>query len=242
MDKTYNPKEIEQHWLNQWDSQHYSKPRGKGEAYCLMLPPPNVTGTLHMGHGFQQTLMDALTRYQRMQGKNTLWQGGTDHAGIATQMVVERQLAQKQQTRHDLGREAFIKAVWQWRQQSGDQIFNQMKRLGDSIDWENTCFTMDETRSHATQEAFIRLHKEGLIYRGKKLVNWDPTLHTAISDLEVETEEIDGHLWHIRYPLADNPEQYLTVATTRPETMLGDTAVAIHPDDERYQHLIGKAD
>lgn len=221
-----------------WEQEKIAKNRTKGPAYCIMLPPPNVTGSLHMGHGFQQTLMDALIRYHRMQKHNTLWQAGIDHAGIATQMVVERQLQQQGQTRHSLGREAFIDAVWQWKQQSGDQIFNQMKRLGVSIDWDRTRFTMDETMTRATYEAFVRLYQEGLIYRGQKLVNWDPKLHTAISDLEVETEEVDGHLWHIRYPLA-NGEGHLVVATTRPETMLGDSAVAVHPEDERYRHLIG---
>lgn len=241
MDKTYSPKKIEAHWVSEWQQNGYANPPKsiKKESYSIVLPPPNVTGSLHMGHGFQQTLMDALIRYHRMCNHGTLWQGGTDHAGIATQMVVERQLQKKGKTRFDLGREAFVNEVWKWREESGDTIFGQMKRLGTSIDWENTRFTMDEVISKATREAFIRLHEEGLIYRGKKLVNWDPQLHTAISDLEVETQEVDGQLWHIRYPLLDE-DGYLTVATTRPETLLGDTAVAVHPDDPRYQHLIGK--
>ncbi len=240
MEKTYSPKTIESHWSDYWEKQHLAKPRGNGAPYCIMLPPPNVTGTLHMGHGFQQTLMDALIRHQRMLGAKTLWQGGTDHAGIATQMVVEQQLSKENISRHDLGRERFVERVWRWRDQYGNKIVNQMRRLGVSIDWSCERFSMDETVSRATSEAFIRLYEEGLIYRGKRLVNWDPILHTAISDLEVETEESQGHLWHIRYPLSDGSSS-VTVATTRPETMLGDVAVAVHPDDERYQHLIGKA-
>ncbi len=244
MEKTYKPKQIEQHWSELWLGSDFAQPSGKGTPYCIMLPPPNVTGTLHMGHGFQQTLMDALTRYHRMRGHNTLWQGGSDHAGIATQMVVERQLLAKGQTRHDLGRKPFVKKIWEWREHSGELINNQMQRLGVSLDWKRARFTMDEVISHATAEAFIRLFQEGLIYRGQRLVNWDPVLLTAISDLEVETSETHGHLWHIRYPLVDAKgsltKDYLVVATTRPETMLGDTAVAVHPEDERYTHLIGK--
>lgn len=240
MEKTYSSKTIESYWSDYWEKQHLAKPRGNGAPYCIMLPPPNVTGTLHMGHGFQQTLMDALIRHQRMLGAKTLWQGGTDHAGIATQMVVEQQLSKENISRHDLGRERFVERVWRWRDQYGNKIVNQMRRLGVSIDWSCERFSMDETVSRATSEAFIRLYEEGLIYRGKRLVNWDPILHTAISDLEVETEESQGHLWQIRYPLSDGSSS-VTVATTRPETMLGDVAVAVHPDDERYQHLIGKA-
>ncbi len=239
METTYNPKQLEAHWQQHWQKTQLGTPSGHGTAYCIMLPPPNVTGTLHMGHGFQHTLMDALIRYHRMLGDNTLWQGGTDHAGIATQMVVERQLAQQNQTRHDLGREKFVERIWQWRHESGNSIINQMGRLGLSLDWSRLRFSLDEGMSKATYEAFSRLYKEGLIYRGKRLVNWDPVLQTAISDLEVETEQVSGTLWHIRYPLCDS-DQYVVIATTRPETMLGDAAVAVHPDDARYQALIGK--
>ena len=239
MEKTYDPKVIEKKWENYWEKHHLSKPVGQGTPYCIMLPPPNVTGTLHMGHGFQQTLIDALIRYQHMQGKRTLWQGGTDHAGIATQMIVEQQLAQEGITRHDLGQQAFIKRVWQWRERSGNKITRQMRRLGLSIDWSRERFSMDEGLSRATTEAFIRLYQEGLIYRGKRLVNWDPVLHTAISDLEVITEEIDGQLWYIRYPLVGDAGT-LTVATTRPETLLGDVAIAVHPEDKRYKNYIAK--
>ena len=239
MEKTYDPKFIEKKWADYWEKHHLSKPVGQDVPYCIMLPPPNVTGTLHMGHGFQQTLMDTLIRYQRMQGKRTLWQGGTDHAGIATQMIVEQQLAREGITRHDLGRQAFIKRVWQWRERSGNRITCQMRRLGLSIDWSRERFSMDEGLSRATTEAFVRLYHEGLINLGKRLVNWDPVLHTAISDLEVVTEKIDGELWYIRYPLVDDSET-LTVATTRPETLLGDAAIAVHPEDERYQNYIDK--
>jgi valyl-tRNA synthetase len=214
-------------------------PSGEGEPYCIMIPPPNVTGSLHMGHAFQDTLMDALTRYHRMRGDNTLWQPGTDHAGIATQMVVERQLNADDLTRHDLGREKFIKRIWEWKHESGGTITRQLRRMGSSVDWSRERFTMDEGLSKAVKETFVRLYDEGLIYRGKRLVNWDPVLHTAVSDLEVVSEEENGHLWHMRYPLADGSGQ-LVVATTRPETMLGDSAVAVHPDDERYQSFIGK--
>ena len=214
-------------------------PSGKGPAYCIMIPPPNVTGSLHMGHAFQDMIMDALIRYHRMQGDNTLWQAGTDHAGIATQMVVERQLEAEGKTRHDLGREAFIKRVWQWKAESGGTITRQLRRLGTSLDWSRECFTLDEGPSRVVTEVFVRLYQEGLIYRGKRLVNWDPVLHTAVSDLEVNAEEEAGHLWHIRYPLSEG-KGHLVVATTRPETMLGDTAVAVHPQDERYRALIGK--
>src|SRR5690606_10735058 len=211
----------------------------EGEPYSIMVPPPNVTGSLHMGHGFNNAVMDTLIRYRRMQGRNTLWQPGTDHAGIATQMVVERRLAAEGKTRHDLGRDAFIEKIWEWKAESGGTITGQMRRLGSSLDWSRERFTMDEQLSRAVQEAFVRLHEEGLIYRGKRLVNWDPTLHTAISDLEVESQEEQGHMWHFRYPLADG-SGHLVVATTRPETMLGDTAVAVHPEDPRYRDMIGK--
>jgi valyl-tRNA synthetase len=248
MEKTYNPKSIEQALYQNWEEQGYFKPHGdesKGN-YCIMIPPPNVTGSLHMGHAFQDTIMDTLTRYQRMKGKNTLWQVGTDHAGIATQMLVERKLeAEEGKTRHDLGRDAFIDKVWDWKEQSGGTITKQLRRMGASVDWERERFTMDEGLSKAVQEVFVRLYDDELIYRGKRLVNWDPKLHTAISDLEVENKEKQGHMWHFRYPLAQGAltsdgKDYLEVATTRPETMLGDSAVAVHPDDERYQSLIGK--
>ncbi len=239
METKYDPQQIEQRWYQTWEKNNYFSPSGQGKSYCIMIPPPNVTGSLHMGHAFQDTIMDALTRYHRMRGYNTLWQAGTDHAGIATQMVVERQLKQENLTRHDLGRDAFIKKVWEWKSHSGGTITRQLRRMGASLDWSRERFTMDEGLSEAVHEVFVRLYDEGLIYRGKRLVNWDPVLHTAVSDLEVISEEENGHLWHMRYPLASG-EGYLVVATTRPETMLGDTAVAVHPDDERYQHLIGK--
>ncbi len=239
MDKTFTPHNIEGACYQKWEAEGYFKPSGQGDPYCILLPPPNVTGSLHMGHGFQQTIMDALIRYRRMKGDNTLWQCGTDHAGIATQMVVERQLNAKGQTRHDLGREAFVEKIWEWKEESGGTITNQMRRLGASADWSREAFTMDDDLSQAVTEVFVKLHEEGLIYRGKRLVNWDPVLHTAVSDLEVLNEEEDGHMWHMAYPLADGSGQ-LVVATTRPETMLGDTAVAVHPDDERYADLIGK--
>ena len=239
MDKTFEPQSIEQQCYKSWEEAGLFKASGNGDPYCILLPPPNVTGSLHMGHGFQQTIMDALTRYHRMKGDNTLWQVGTDHAGIATQMVVERQLNAQGKTRHDLGREDFIKKVWEWKEHSGGTITGQMRRLGTSPDWSREVFTMDEDLSKAVTEVFVKLHEEGLIYRGKRLVNWDPVLHTAVSDLEVLNEEEDGHMWHMRYPLADGSGE-LVVATTRPETMLGDTAVAVHPDDERYQSFIGK--
>lgn len=238
LEKTYQPADIEPHWSAYWEKQGFSHPAGAGQSYCIMLPPPNVTGTLHMGHGFQHTLMDILIRFHRMQGENTLWQAGTDHAGIATQMVVERQLAQQNLSRHELGREAFLKKVWAWKNQSGQTITQQIRRMGASIDWSRECFTMDDNISRATLEAFIRLHDEGLIYRGKKLVNWDPHLKTAISDLEVSTETEKGNLWYLRYPI-EHSNEHMVVATTRPETMLGDTAVAVHPNDERYQKFIG---
>ena len=239
MEKTYSPRDIEQRTYERWEANGWFAPSGQGEPYCIMIPPPNVTGTLHMGHAFQHTLMDTLTRLHRMDGFNTLWQPGTDHAGIATQMVVERQLNAQGVHRRDIGRETFVARVWEWKEQSGDTISRQERRLGNSVDWTRDRFTMDEGLSKAVTEVFVRLHSEGLIYRGKRLVNWDPVLHTALSDLEVLSEPEQGHLWHFRYPLADSAE-HLVVATTRPETMLGDTAVAVHPEDERYKHFIGK--
>jgi valyl-tRNA synthetase len=239
MEKTYAPHDIEQRLYKNWEAMGYFKPSGQGEPYCIMIPPPNVTGSLHMGHGFNNTIMDTLIRYHRMQGRNTLWQVGTDHAGIATQMVVERQLATNGQTRHDLGRDQFLDKVWEWKAESGGIITRQLRRLGSSVDWTRERFTMDEGLSKAVQEAFVQLYDDGLIYRGKRLVNWDPKLHTAISDLEVQSEEEQGSMWHFKYPLADGTG-HLVVATTRPETMLGDTAVAVNPNDERFQHLIGK--
>ncbi|WP_312236474.1 valine--tRNA ligase [Stenotrophomonas sp.] len=238
---SYDPKSFETELYDSWEKAGHFKPSGKGEPYTILLPPPNVTGTLHMGHAFQQTLMDALVRYHRMRGYDTLWQVGTDHAGIATEMVVSRNLALAGQgeTRDSLGREGFIEKVWEWKAQSGDTIERQMRRLGTSSDWSRSTFTMDPQPSEAVIEAFVRWHEQGLIYRGQRLVNWDPVLKTAISDLEVESVEEDGFLWSISYPLADGSGT-LTVATTRPETMLGDTAVMVHPEDERYAHLIGK--
>ncbi|MFX1724492.1 valine--tRNA ligase [Stenotrophomonas sp. AS1] len=238
---SYDPKSFETALYDAWEKAGHFKPSGKGEPYTILLPPPNVTGTLHMGHAFQQTLMDALVRYHRMRGYDTLWQVGTDHAGIATEMVVSRNLALAGQgeTRDSLGRDGFIEKVWEWKAQSGDTIERQMRRLGTSSDWSRSTFTMDPQPSEAVIEAFVRWHEQGLIYRGQRLVNWDPVLKTAISDLEVESVEEDGFLWSISYPLADGSGT-LTVATTRPETMLGDTAVMVHPDDERYAHLIGK--
>ncbi len=260
MDKSFNPQDFETRWYAQWEQSGCFKPSGQGPAYTILLPPPNVTGTLHMGHAFQHTLMDTLVRYHRMRGFDTLWQMGTDHAGIATEMVVSRNLARegKGETRDSLGRDAFIAKVWEWKQESGDTIERQMRRLGTSGDWSRSTFTMDAQPSAAVLEAFVRLHEQGLIYRGQKLVNWDPVLKTAISDLEVVSEEEEGRLWSIRYPLANGARydyierdedgnetlretrDYLIVATTRPETMLGDTAVMVHPEDERYLSLIGK--
>lgn len=268
MDKTYEPQQLESQWYQFWEQKGYFVPRDRGQSkdknksYCIMIPPPNVTGSLHMGHAFQQTLMDVLIRYHRMKGDKTLWLVGTDHAGIATQMVVERQLLAEGQSRHALGREAFVKKVWEWKEQSGDNITRQLRRIGASVDWTRERFTLDEGLSAAVQDVFIRLYNEGLIYRGKRLVNWDPVLLTAVSDLEVESQEEQGHLWYIRYPIGtasrsvkdcDNKDSdhndhrdhtksnFIVVATTRPETMLGDVAVAVHPEDERYKHLIGQS-
>ncbi len=239
MDKVFSPRDIERRLYARWETNGWFAPRGSGEPYCIVIPPPNVTGTLHMGHAFQDTIMDALTRYHRMRGADTLWQPGTDHAGIATQMVVERQLAAEGRRRAEMTREAFVERVWQWKGQSGGTIQHQMRRLGASVDWSRDRFTMDPGLSAAVTEVFVRLHEEGLIYRGKRLVNWDPVLETAVSDLEVLSEEEDGQLWHLRYPLADGTG-HVVVATTRPETMLGDTAVAVHPDDTRYANLVGR--
>ena len=239
MDKSFEPGQIESKWYARWEAQGLFEPATDGTPYCILLPPPNVTGTLHMGHAFQQTIMDALTRYHRMRGFRTLWQGGTDHAGIATQKIVENQLAALGQSRHHLGRDAFVERVWEWKEQSGSTITNQMRRLGASVDWSRERFTMDEGLSAAVRRVFVTWFRDGLLYRGKRLVHWDPVLMTAVSDLEVNNEEKDGSLWSIRYPASDGGEG-LVVATTRPETMLGDVAVAVHPDDERYQALIGK--
>jgi valyl-tRNA synthetase len=239
LSSSYDPTQFETRLYQQWEGSGLFQPRGEGEPYTILLPPPNVTGTLHMGHAFQHTLMDSLVRYHRMRGYDTLWQMGTDHAGIATEMVVARNLGQQGLTRDGLGREGFIEKVWEWKQQSGDTIERQMRRLGTSGDWSRSVFTMDPMAAEAVVEAFVKLHEQGLIYRGQRLVNWDPVLKTAISDLEVVNEEEDGHLWSISYPLADG-SQSLVVATTRPETMLGDTAVMVHPDDERYAHLVGR--
>ncbi len=245
MEKTYQPEQIETRWYERWEADNRFAPSGRGEPFSIMIPPPNVTGSLHMGHAFQDTIMDTLTRWKRMQGNNTLWQVGTDHAGIATQMLVERKIAAEEgKTRHDLGRDAFIDKVWEWKEESGDHITRQLRRMGASVDWSRERFTMDDGFYKAVQEVFVRLHEENLIYRGKRLVNWDPTLHTAISDLEVENKEQQGSFWHFRYPLADgvktdDGKDYLVVATTRPETLLGDTGVAVNPEDERYASLVG---
>ena len=239
MEKTYNPKEIEARIYESWEDSGYFSPSKSGEPFCIVIPPPNVTGTLHMGHAFQDTIMDIIIRYQRMNGKNTLWQVGTDHAGIATQMVVERQLEKSGTSRQELGREAFEKEVWKWKEESGSTITKQMKRLGASTDWTKEKFTMDENLVRGVTKVFIQLYEEGLIYRGKRLINWDPVLQTALSDLEVATTEEKGSLWHMKYPISDS-EDHIVVATTRPETMLGDTAVAVNPDDKRYKDLIGQ--
>jgi len=239
MEKTFDPHAIEQHWYRRWEERGCFAPSGSGEPYCIMIPPPNVTGTLHMGHAFQDTIMDALTRYHRMRGRNTLWQPGTDHAGIATQMVVERQLNAEGLTRQDIGRDAFIERVWKWKEVSGGTITRQLRRMGASVDWTHERFTMDEGLSAAVRETFVQLYEQGLIYRGKRLVNWDPVLRTAVSDLEVVQDEEDGQIWSLRYPFADG-SGHVVVATTRPETMLGDTAVAVHPDDARYRDLVGR--
>ena len=239
MDKSYDPHDIEQRQYRRWEDNGYFAPGGTGEPYCIVIPPPNVTGTLHMGHAFQDTIMDALIRYHRMQGRNTLWQPGMDHAGIATQMVVERQLSSEGVSRKELGREKFVERAWKWKNESGGRISQQLRRMGASLDWSRDRFTMDDELSAAVTEVFVKLYDEGLIYRGKRLVNWDPVLHTALSDLEVLSTEEPGKLWHFRYPLTSG-NGHLVVATTRPETMLGDSAVAVHPEDERYRELIGE--
>ncbi len=238
MDKTYDPRRVEKRWYERWEREGYFVPRAGGEPYCIVIPPPNVTGTLHMGHAFQDTIMDALIRYQRMNGRAALWQPGTDHAGIATQMVVERRINEEGLTRQALGRSAFVERIWRWKEHSGSTITSQMRRLGASVDWAHERFTMDQGLSAAVRETFVRLYEDGLIYRGKRLVNWDPVLQTAVSDLEVVSGEEEGALWRIRYPLIDG-SGHVEVATTRPETMLGDTAVAVHPDDDRYRGLVG---
>jgi valyl-tRNA synthetase len=239
MSKDYRPAEIERGHYERWEKAGYFAPSGTGQPYCIVIPPPNVTGTLHMGHAFGHTVKDILIRYHRMCGDDTLWQPGTDHAGIATQIVVQNMLEAEGGSREKLGRERFVERVWEWKRQSGGTISRQMRRLGDSVDWSRERFTMDADFSAVVTDVFVRLHEDGLIYRGKRLVNWDPVLHTAVSDLEVESGEEAAHLWQLRYPLADSAES-VVVATTRPETMLGDTAVAVHPDDERYRHLIGR--
>ena len=262
LSKSFEPTALEAHWGLEWEKRGYGVAgfRGQGqakvgqEAFAIQLPPPNVTGTLHMGHAFNQTIMDSLTRYHRMKGFNTLWVPGTDHAGIATQIVVERQLQEKGISRHDMGtspaeaRKNFVSKVWEWKEKSGNTITSQMRRMGDSVDWSREYFTMDDKLSHVVTETFVKLHQQGLIYRGKRLVSWDPELNTAVSDLEVESEEEDGHLWHILYPFSKGEQlvdgvlsKGLVVATTRPETMLGDVAVMVHPDDTRYQSLIGQS-
>jgi len=240
MDKTYQPKQLENQWYKTWEERGYFAPQDDGDPYCIVIPPPNVTGRLHMGHGFQHAIMDALTRYHRMLGRSTLWQVGTDHAGIATQMVVERQLNAAGSSRQEIGREQFVKKVWDWKEESGGIITEQIRRLGSSLDWTRERFTMDDQLSSVVEKVFIELYEEGLIYRGNRLVNWDPKLLTAVSDLEVISEEEDGSLWHFRYPLADDTSRHVVIATTRPETLLGDSAIAVHPDDERYKDLIGK--
>ena len=236
----YHPQDIEQSWYETWEANDYFAPRGDGKPFAIMIPPPNVTGTLHMGHAFQHSLVDSLIRYHRMKGDQTLWQMGTDHAGIATQLLVTEQLAAQGIRPLDLGREKFLEKVWEWKAESGGKISQQLRRLGASLNWKTERFTLDEGLSKAVLEVFVRLYQDGLVYRGKRLVNWDPVLKTSISDLEVESTEEKGHIWHLRYPLTGQPGEYLIIATTRPETLLGDSAVAVHPEDERYKHLVGK--
>ena len=245
LDKTYQPQKIEDAVYGAWEEANAfaagAPGRERAKPYAVVIPPPNVTGSLHMGHALNNTLQDVLVRFERMRGRDVLWQPGTDHAGIATQMVVERQLMERQEpNRRAMGRDAFIKRVWQWKEESGNTIVGQLKRLGCSCDWSRLRFTMDEGLSRAVRKVFVDLYRAGLIYKDKRLVNWDPELLTAISDLEVEQIETKGHLWHLRYPIEGRPGEFIVVATTRPETMLGDTAVAVHPDDERYKHLVGK--
>ena len=260
LSKSFEPVALEAHWGPEWEKRGYGVAGYRGTSapdaaaaaqdknFCIQLPPPNVTGTLHMGHAFNQTIMDSLTRYHRMAGFNTAWIPGTDHAGIATQIVVERQLQEQKISRHDLGREAFTAKVWEWKEKSGNIITNQMRRMGDTVDWSREYFTMDTKLSKTVTETFVQLYQQGLIYRGKRLVNWDPVLQSAVSDLEVENEERNSFMWHIEYPFSDGPQtaadgtplRGMHIATTRPETMLADGALCVHPDDERYQHLIGK--
>jgi len=242
MEKTYSPADIETKWYKHWETSGAFEcgKREDAEPYVIVMPPPNVTGSLHMGHALDNTLQDVLVRFERLRGKDVLWQPGTDHAGIATQMVVERQLMEEQKSRRDMGREAFVERVWQWKEESGGTITRQLRRIGASCDWSREAFTMDEARSEAVLKKFVQLYKEGLLYKDKRLVNWDPKLKTAISDLEVEQTEVDGHFWHFKYPIVGEEGQFIEIATTRPETMLGDTAIAVHPTDERYKDLIGK--
>src|SRR3954462_7584170 len=242
LDKTYSPAEVEAKHYDAWEKSgaFAANPNSNAQPYTIMMPPPNVTGSLHIGHALTFTLQDILIRYHRMAGADALWQPGTDHAGIATQMVVERQLAESGTTRRGLGREAFVRRVWSWKEQSGGVITHQLRRLGASPDWARERFTMDEGLSRAVTKVFVELHRQKLIYRDKRLVNWDPKLHTAISDLEVENREVKGKMWYFKYPVEGEDRVFLNVGTTRPETMLGDTGVAVHPDDERYKHLIGK--
>ncbi|MFC1585789.1 valine--tRNA ligase, partial [Fibrobacterota bacterium] len=240
MESKYSPAEIEDRWYREWESSGSFKPRGNGKPYCVVIPPPNVTGSLHMGHALNNTLQDVLIRWKRMQGFRVLWQPGTDHAGIATQSVVEKEIAKDQMTRHELGREKFIEKVWAWKKEYGDRIINQLKKLGCSCDWSRARFTMDEGLSRAVRHVFVKLYNEGLIYQGTRLINWCPKLQTALADEEVDTRDTPGFFWNLRYPLAHDKDKYIVVSTTRPETMLGDTAVAVHPDDSRYSHLVGQ--
>ena len=240
LDKTFSPQTFESKLYKETEKHFKADPSSLQNPFTVMMPPPNVTGSLHLGHALNCTLQDILVRFKRQTGFDALWQPGTDHAGIATQMVVERQLAEQGITRQDLGREKFLEKVWQWKEESGNTIVQQQRRLGISADWDRSRFTMDEGLSKAVIKVFVDLYNDGLIYRAKRLVNWDPKLKTAISDLEVLTQEVKGHMWHVFYPLVDNPNDGITIATTRPETMFGDTAVAVHPEDERYQHIIGK--
>src|SRR5262249_52035145 len=242
IESRYQPREVESRIYAAWEEAgafRAGRPeRAKAQPYCIVIPPPNVTGSLHMGHALNNTLQDILVRFERMRGRDVLWQPGMDHAGIATQLVVERQLAERQTSRQKLGREEFVRRIWEWKAESGGQITRQLRRLGASADWARERFTMDEGLSRAVLKVFLELYRQGLMYKDTRLVNWDPRLQTAVSDLEVENIEVKGNLWHIKYPLADDPERFITVATTRPETMLGDTAVAVHPDDERYRALV----
>src|SRR6201996_5127693 len=242
LEKTFNPKDVEGRIYAQWEASGAFKPGRKpdGEPFCIMIPPPNITGRLHIGHALNNTLQDLLARFERMRGKDVLWQVGTDHAGIATQLIVERQLAERQMSRLAMGREKFVEAIWKWKDESGGAIIQQLRRLGASADWSRERFTMDEGLSRAALKTFAEPHRQGLLYKDKRLVNWDPRLQTAVSDLEVESIEVKGHLWYIKYPIEGQMGQFITVATTRPETMLGDTTVAVHPDDPRYKNLIGK--